>query len=414
VTALPSWSGRRGPLIAEVAALAVLVVADSVFIVRGDQSTGVVPAIVTTVAPGAGPTVAVLALLRRRFADRVLLLGWAVAGLSLLGSVISTIASRLGESIPVQPGATETLALALLVGAACHRLAPRPAAGLAAAGVLIMVAGPLLRYGFGSVNALLAVPAALLWGGALAVGLLLRDADARHRLALAQVRATERIRLARELHDLVAHHITGVVVRAQAARVIAAHRQPTDPVESADIFAEIEQAGAEALAAMRRLVGMLRTGQEELASVPAGLAEAITDAVGEDSGATVTVAEQATELAVTPETASTVHRLIMEAVTNSRRHAPRATELRVDVRVDERPERPWLVVEVANNGVLPGSPTTRPGYGLVGMSERVTALGGRLHAGEEPGQRWLVTAQLPLDPRGAEQAEPPGVPEDPV
>ncbi|MBY8854674.1 histidine kinase, partial [Saccharothrix sp. MB29] len=68
--------------------------------------------------------------------------------------------------------------------------------------------------------ALLAVAAALTWGAALALGLILRDADARHRRELERTRADDRLRLARELHDLVAHHVTGIVVRTRAGPAV--------------------------------------------------------------------------------------------------------------------------------------------------------------------------------------------------
>ena len=122
---------------------------------------------------------------------------------------------------------------------------------------------------------LLAVPAALLWGGSLAVGLILRDADARHRSMQAEARTAERLRLARELHDLVAHHITGVVVRAQAAQVLAG-KQGSGSEAVEQIFPDIEQAGREALAAMRRVVAMLRTGQDELTNNVTDLTDAVT------------------------------------------------------------------------------------------------------------------------------------------
>jgi len=96
-------------------------------------------------------------------------------------------------------------------------------------------------------------------------------------------------------------------------------------------------------------------------------------------------------LAVTPEAATTVHRVIMESVTNAHRHAPQARELAVDVRIDGD----WLVVEVVNDGVR-SAPAGDRGYGLVGMAERVDALGGSLLAGAAPGQRWRVCARLPL------------------
>ena len=328
-------------------------------------------------APGGSLAVAVLALLRRRFPNRVLLLGCVVAALSLVGTAALVITAALGQPLPLELGLTELMALALLVGSASRRLAPVPAGVVVLAGAMAMIAQALLRYGLGGLPA---VPVAVVWGGAVAVGLVLRDADSRRRSALAEVRTGERLVLARELHDLVAHHITGVVVLAQAGRRVAPERD--------EVFGEIEQAGAEALAAMRRLVGMLRTAGD-LEATPNDLLDAVKRTV--PPGATLTVQDGLDVLAVTPEAATTVHRVIMESVTNARRHAPQARELVVDVHVDGD----WLVVEVVNDGVR-SAPAGDRGYGLVGMAERVAALGGSLLAGAAPGQRWRVSARLPL------------------
>ena len=109
------------------------------------------------------------------------------------------------------------------------------------------------------------------------------------------------------------------------------------------------------------------------------------------SHAQLTVQDGLDVLAVTPEAATTVHRVIQESVTNAHRHAPQARQIEVTVRVDDD----WLVVEVVNDGVRAASSGDR-GYGLVGMAERVDALGGSLLAGAVPGQRWRVSARLPL------------------
>ncbi|GAA3432881.1 sensor histidine kinase [Kutzneria kofuensis] len=371
------WTGRRGPLVAECVALGLLLAVDIAWAVHAGVPTGLVSTTAFDLVPGQSTAVAVLALLRRRFPNRVLLLGCVVAALSLVGTGALVISAALGQPLPVQLGLTELLALALLVGSASRRLAPVPAGTVVVAGAVAMIAQALFRYGLGGLPA---VPAAVVWGGAVAIGLLLRDADSRRRSALTEVRTGERLLLARELHDLVAHHITGVVVLAQAGRRVAPER--------AEVFGEIEQAGADALAAMRRLVGMLRT-DGELGAAPSGLLDAVKQAVPPD--ATLTVQDGLDVLAVTPEAATTVHRVIMESVTNARRHAPQAREIDVDVRVDGD----WLVVEVVNDGVR-SAPAGDRGYGLVGMAERVDALGGSVLAGAAPGQRWRVSARLPL------------------
>jgi signal transduction histidine kinase len=371
------WTGRRGPLVAECLVLGLLLAVDTVWAVRAGMPHGLIGEGAFELTPGQSTAVAVLALLRRRFPNRVLVLGSVVAALSLAGTAAYLVSAALGQPLPVELGLTELMALALLVGSASRRLSPVSAGIVVAAGAVAMIAQALLRYGYGGLPA---VPIAVVWGGAVAVGLVLRDADSRRRSGLAEVRTGERLLLARELHDLVAHHITGVVVLAQAGRRVAPERD--------EVFGEIEQAGAEALAAMRRLVGMLRT-EGELGAAPSGLLNAVEQAVPQ--GAKLTVQDGLDVLTVTPEAATTVHRVIQESVTNARRHAPQAREIDVDVRVDGD----WLVVEVVNDGVR-SAPAGDRGYGLVGMAERVAALGGSLLAGAAPGQRWLVSARLPL------------------
>ena len=260
-----------------------------------------------------------------------------------------------------------------------------------------MVSGPIVRFGLNSPVALLAVGTALMWGGGVAVGLILRDADTRKVAELTELRSAERLALARELHDLVAHHITGMVVRAQAATRMA---QRAGHAESGAIFTEFELAGADALAAIRRLVRVLRTEEGELLSVPANLLDAVRDATDGASVAgagtlAVTLSPGLAELSTNPETASTVHRILLEALTNVRRHAPAATSVDVAVRAEPEAGQGWLVVEVANDAARPVNRKSA-GYGLIGMAERVTALGGSLHAGPEDGHRWLVRARLPL------------------
>jgi signal transduction histidine kinase len=255
-----------------------------------------------------------------------------------------------------------------------------------------MVAAPVVRYGIGSPAALFAVPTALLWGAALAVGLILRDADARRLGELAEVRTGERIQLARELHDLVAHYVSGIVVRAQAARALATNpaAPEQDPVE---VYTEIEDAGAEALTAMRRLVGMLRTSESGVPFASTGLGDAVREAA--DDQTTVDIAGGIEDMPVPPELAATVNRVVLEALTNVRRHAPDATEVRVTARVDGG----HLVLDVLNDGVASRPPDrSRTGYGLIGMTERLSALGGTLRTGPESGQRWRITARLPLEP----------------
>ncbi|SFW85249.1 sensor histidine kinase [Amycolatopsis australiensis] len=382
------WTGRRGPLVAEAVVLGALVVLDTVLAARAGPGRGQLTTIAVEFAPGVGPVVALLAVLRRRFPAHIAGLATAVSGLSLLGTAIAAALAAADARLPPQPGAAEALAIALLVGACCHRLPPRTATVQAVLGGCAATLAPILRYGTDSPAALYSAGAALLWGGALAGGLVLRDADVRHRVEVLELRSAERLRLARELHDLVAHQITGIVVRVQAAHRVA-ERTGGDTAT----FAELEAAGTAALSAMRRLVGALRTGDEDLFVPPADLAAAVDRAVPDDERVHLDVSPDLASLAVAPEVVTTAHRLLTESLTNVRRHAPDAAEVRVLVHHEPPGE---LRVEVVNDGAA--RPARRGGYGLLGMAERVAAVGGTVQAGPAAGRRWRVVARLPLEP----------------
>ncbi len=382
------WTGRRGPLVAEAVVLGALVVLDTVVAARAGPGQGQLATVAIEFAPGVGPVVALLAVLRRRFPGHIAGLATAVSGLSLLGTAVAAALATTGARLPPQPGAAEALALALMVGACCHRLSPRAATAQAILGGCAATLAPILRYGAETTSALYAAGAAVAWGGALAGGLVLRDADVRHRVEVLELRTAERLRLARELHDLVAHQIGGIVVRVQAAHRVA-ERTGGDTAT----FAELETAGAAALSAMRRLVGALRTGDEDLFVPPADLATAVDRAVPDDDRIHLDVGPGLAGLEVAPEVVTTAHRLLTESLTNVRRHAPEAAEVRVLVRHEPPGE---LLVEVVNDGA--GRAARRGGYGLLGMAERVAAVGGTVQAGPAAGRRWRVVARLPLRP----------------
>jgi signal transduction histidine kinase len=240
---------RRGMLGTEIAVLAAAVVADSVLTVRVPGAAPGVAAQLAGVVTSTGAAIPVLAVLRRRFPRHIGVLGIVVAALSAM----STAAQVAGHARP-QPAIAEIVAAGLVTASAGRKLAPKHAAALAPALGVVMIAAPLLRYGVDVPVALFAVAAAAYWGACLGVGLILRAADVRQRDALERVRGQERLQLARELHDLVSHHVSGIVVRVQAARAIT--EAGTDEGNHAAVYREIEEAGGEALAAARRLVGM--------------------------------------------------------------------------------------------------------------------------------------------------------------
>jgi signal transduction histidine kinase len=329
-----------------------------------------------------GLIVGVLALLRGR--GRVLA---ATAGLAvcLVAGVVADVAR-----LPSQPGVAATLGLLVLGAAAVRSAAARQAAAVAVGGVAVLVTGRVsVRHEYILPLAFLGL---LAWSGGLAVGVWLRFIDARHQLAVDAARRDERLELARELHDVVAHHVAGIVVQAQAARLVAARRPETlEPT-----LAGIESAGNDALGAMRRVVGLLRDagdagggthGREELAGLVGRFA-------GHGPAVQLRLPDEG-QASWPPEVATTVYRVVQEALTNVVLHAPEAA--RVTVTVEDGPS--GVTVEVADDAPAslsaPSWFARGGGYGLIGMRERVQALGGRLHAGSGQAGGWVVRATVP-------------------
>ncbi|MFS8103341.1 histidine kinase [Lentzea alba] len=197
-----------------------------------------------------------------------------------------------------------------------------------------------------------------------------------------RARREERLDMARELHDVVAHHVTGMLVQAQAATVVSEE----DESAACKMLPGIVNGGTEALGAMRAMVRALRdaTATPATSDLSADLHELVQKS-GLPVKATIELHDD-----VRPELGRSVLRLVQEALTNAHKHAHNATSVEVDVRLTAS----TLLLSVADNG------TTRPahsgGFGLVGMRERVSELGGRLFAGAT-GEGWLVTAELPLE-----------------
>lgn len=234
--------------------------------------------------------------------------------------------------------------------------------------------------------------------GAVGLGCYLRVRDGRRARLLEAVRQGERLELARDLHDFVAHHVTGIVVQANAAQAI----RETAPEQIDLILENIQKAGMETLDSMRRLVRVLR----EVESRPrrpgelfAELAGLVSDFCGGDEqAATLSVAGPARAARLAPEVETSVHRLVQESLTNVQRHAPGAL---VTVRVEVEAGR--LRVEVRNTQPA-ASTATRPaapvggrgGFGMVGLRERVAVVDGTLEAGGMPDGGWRVTATFPV------------------
>ncbi|MDA2805089.1 sensor histidine kinase [Nocardiopsis suaedae] len=227
-------------------------------------------------------------------------------------------------------------------------------------------------------------------------GLVLRWRERERAWRVEEARRDERLSLARDLHDVVAHQVSGIVVQVQALRHIA----DRDPAVVAAALPQIEDAGAAALAAMRRMVGALREDGDAAPLEPHDLAVALRalEEPGDIGRPRVEVAVEGDPGALPEETASAVLRMSQEAVTNARRHARDASLVRVELAADASGAR----LRVADDGRGGGSAHgAGGGYGLIGMAERAKLLGGSFTAGpadDAPG--WRVVAELPAGTAG--------------
>ncbi|TFV86669.1 sensor histidine kinase [Blastococcus sp. CT_GayMR20] len=199
--------------------------------------------------------------------------------------------------------------------------------------------------------------------------------------------AEERARIARELHDVVAHGLSLMVVQAEAAEEMLAR----DPGAAAQPLRRVQDTGRQSLAEMRRLLGVLRAadpGPPSTAPQPSlrGLPDLVREAAEVGLPVEVDVAGEPGELPPGLELAA--YRIVQEALTNTRRHA-RAT--RACVRLTYEPEA--LRVEIADDGSATQTP--RAGHGLIGMRERAALYDGTLDAGPGPGGGFRVVAVLP-------------------
>ncbi|MGW2182370.1 sensor histidine kinase [Streptomyces sp. NPDC001732] len=201
-----------------------------------------------------------------------------------------------------------------------------------------------------------------------------------------QVRLEQRLAFARDLHDFVAHHVTGIVVQAQGALVVAASR----PEMTASALEHIERAAAEALRALRHMVSGLRTEAE---LVPAGDVEqmrALVKNFALPGGGRARFVQEGPVGSLPAATMVAVHRVVMESLTNVRKHAPDSRKVSVTLRAFSGTAE----LDIVNDQPGPGGDTA--GYGLIGLEERVTAEGGTFQAGPDNQGQWRVSARIPF------------------
>jgi signal transduction histidine kinase len=240
----------------------------------------------------------------------------------------------------------------------------------------------------------------------------LRRAQAEHEAATRRALAVERARIASELHDVVTHNVSVMVVQAGAARQVLA----SSPHDTREALLAVEASGRTAMAELRHLLGLLcpvgiSPGDSGTGGVEAADAEAVLrpqPGLGQlrsliervsATGLPVELCIDGTQHDLPPGLDLAAYRVVQEALTNVIKHAGRAPTC---VRIDYRPGE--LCIDVADDGRGPGSPgpdgpsTGGPGTerGLIGLRERIAIYGGTLDAGPRPGGGWRIRARIPL------------------
>jgi signal transduction histidine kinase len=322
---------------------------------------------------------------------------WPGIALTGIAVALSLSTSVLLERIMLQrtPGSTETLGLLLLLALTCRKLSFWQ----------IMPTGPALVVAITQLGSRMRVtteaPVVGDIGGLLALlpvmfavaGFYLRSEDNRRAVSEDRIRQAERLELARDLHDHVAHYVTAIVVQAQAGEQVV-HR---DPATGQTLFGNIERTGQEGLVAMSRMVRLLRdpdaTPEPPRSAALHTVEQRVAGFREEGHPVSLQVADGVDAATWPPEVAKSVERLVQEGLTNVRKHARSATSVRVllDSTGDD------VLVKVQDNATRTTRREFRPsGFGMIGLTERVDQLGGTLHSGPLAGTGWEMAARIPL------------------
>ena len=317
---------------------------------------------------------------------------WPLATLAIVvGGWIAATALGLHSGDPILPVVCAVLAI-YAVGSRSDGWRFWAGAAVAVGGMATQL---LLRERAGPDLALaVALPAAgLLIGRALGVlefesDVLERERDERIAAAL----AAERSRIARELHDVVGHSISVMGVQAGAVRM----RLGDDQAREHDALLAVERTGRQAVGEMRRLIGLLRMGPDEISS-PSPSLRRVEHLVAEtrDAGLSVGLHVAGSLDALPPGVDLAGYRIVQEALTNALKHAPGS-----HVSVDIKSSRNQLEIEVRDDGGSVSAPPNangRVGHGLIGMRERASLYGGSITTGPAAGGGFHVHARIPLE-----------------
>jgi signal transduction histidine kinase len=217
------------------------------------------------------------------------------------------------------------------------------------------------------------------------VRLVVRRRDERAALQARDAAADERARIARELHDVVGHSVSVMVVQA------GAERRVTDRESTREALEQIEKSGRQALSELRRMLGVLRGGEQPADRSPTpdlDELDALVAAVRE-AGLSVDVRREGAPVPLAPGLGLTAYRIVQEGLTNALKHAGAS---RVEVVVRYAPGE--LGLDILDDG--PGGAVNGSGHGLAGMRERVALYGGRIEAGTRHEGGFALRARLPL------------------
>jgi signal transduction histidine kinase len=351
--------------------------------------------------------VATLPVLARRWAP------WTVLGLASSAMVIFV-------ALGYPPSLSGYAVLVALYGVAaqCPRRLSVPGLLLAALPMLVVYLQWRAEYTWGSAlqDGLLAAAAWSLGDAArtrrlqaVALAERAREAEANREAHSREAVAQERLRIARELHDVMAHSMSVIAVQAGVGR----HVMDRDPETARKALGVIEDSSRRTLTEMRQLLGVLRV-DDGPASGSGGAASASADrgpqpgldrldellAGARATGLVVTLTVDGTPRPLPPQLDLAAYRILQEALTNAAKHAGPA-----EIRVLLTWRADCLEVDISDDGRGPvggrESRDTPDGYGLIGLQERATSVGGELEAGPDPRGGFRVRARLPLSPEGA-------------
>jgi signal transduction histidine kinase len=333
-----------------------------------------------------------------------------VLGIVLGGSV---------AAMAIGTGKDPSVAVALVLYLVALRY-PRRTSAAVLAGVLALTAagtaagGAALDHNQASEVAARFVGSAVVLTAAWVIGVAVRQqraytaglreqAERRVQAQLAEGRRAateERLRIARELHDVVAHSLSLIAVQAGVGNYVASAR----PEEAARALASIESTSRGALREMRRLLGVLRDDSAGTEMAPAhGLADVGQLVTGTaDAGVRVQLEIRGTQRPVPPGVDLAAYRIIQEALTNVVKHAQTIASRVLVTYTDDA-----ICLEITDDGdgAAADAVAASAGHGIAGMRERASLFGGEFHAGPLPGRGFRVAARLPLD---SSPAEPPG------